>query len=447
MIIKNKKELALTKSKKLALELIEVGIERVLPKNLIRTSIKYDLDTKILNIHGKEYDLSNSRLFVIGGGKAVGLMAEEIEHLLGSNNITAGIVNCKSSDYLTNKIKVQEAGHPIPDKNSIRGVEQILELKNEYSINEQDIVICLISGGGSSLMSYPVDRVNLKDEQKMTELLIHSGARIQEINFVRKHLSKIKGGQLGQYFAPATVISLIISDVVSNDIESIASGPTVPDSSTFEDAYGVLKKYNLLSRAPKNIVEFLEDSVKSQAQDTPENLENCYNYIIGDNMLALGAMADKAHHLGLKPLVVTAEQTGDPAVVARVRAQEIIEGKYMEYDTIIIGGETTPALPEDAGKGGRNQHFVASSIFEMEQYSGEWLVAGVSTDGVDFIPEVAGAIIDKSIIDQIKNNKINVSKYLEKYNSYKLFKKIGNSLIETGETGTNVSDLMIYIIK
>jgi len=447
MIIKNKQELGTTKLRKIALELIEAGINRVMPANLLQTSIRFNNDTKILTIHGEDYNLSAGRLFVVGGGKAVGLMAEEIEKIIGVENITAGLVNCTSSDYETAKIEVMEAGHPLPNKKSVKGVIKMMELKQKYNINQNDLVLCLISGGGSSLMTYNVKTVTLKEKQKMTDLLIHSGASIQETNQVRKHLSEIKGGKLGRFFAPATVASLIISDVVSNDIESIASGPTVPDSSTYEDALAVLKKYDLLEKAPKDVIKFLQTSIETNAEDTPDQLDNCFNYIIGDNILALGAIADKAHHLGLKPIVVTAEQTGDPAVVAQIRAREILDGEYLDFDTIILGGETTPCIPENAGEGGRNQHFTATSLLEMEKYQGDWLVAAVSTDGIDYVKDVAGAIIDNNSLNSIKCKKLDVKKYLEEYNSYKLLKKLENSLIITGETGTNVSDIMIYIIK
>ena len=446
MIIKNKNELAISKLRAQALELIEVGINRVMPENLIDSFVKYDSASDLLAVSDKTFNLSAGRLFVIGGGKAAGLMAEKLENIMGPNRITAGIVNCKDNNYQVKSIKITKASHPIPNKKSIKGVKKMLALRNQYSINEKDFIVCLISGGGSALMSYPVDRVSLTDKQRITELLIRSGAEIQEANYVKKHLSKIKGGQLGKFFAPATVISLIISDVVSNDIESIASGPTVPDSSTYQDAYEVLEKYDLLSKAPKSVVKFLDESIKNNLVDTPEKLDNCYNYIIGNNLLAIGAMADKAHHFGLKPLVVTAQQTGDPTVVAKARAQEIINGKYIDYDTIIIGGETTPCLPKNAGEGGRNQHFAAASLLEMKNYQGEFVVAGVSTDGIDY-SEVAGAIIDNNTLTLAKDKGLDINKYLEKYDSGRLFKRIGKSLIITGDTGTNVSDVMIYLVK
>ena len=257
MIIKNKRELSTTELRKQVLGLIEIGIARVLPPATMKSAVSYDSARRILTINNYTYPLSKGRIFVVGGGKASGLMAETLENIITPDNISAGVVNCKTIDYKTSQIKVIEAGHPVPDQRGINGVKQMLALKEYHSINEGDLVICLISGGGSALMPCPVDGVDLKDKQAITELLLGCGAEIHEINTVRKHLSKTKGGGLGRFYAPATVVSLILSDVIGNDLDVIASGPTFPDSSTFSDAYNVLERYDLLSRAPKTIIGLL----------------------------------------------------------------------------------------------------------------------------------------------------------------------------------------------
>ncbi len=258
MIIKNKDELSITELRRHALEIVETGIERVLPSKIMVHAVKYNPSKKILTINNKGYDISKGRIFVIGGGKASGLMAETLEKIIGPENITNGVVNCRSKAYKVSKIEIIEASHPSPDQRGVDGVEQMLALKDQHSINKSDLVICLISGGGSALMPCPVDGISLKDKQKITELLIKSGPTIHEINAVRKHLSKIKGGQLGKFYSPARVVSLILSDVIGNDLDVIASGPTAPDSSTFLDALNILKKFNLLSKAPQSVKTFLE---------------------------------------------------------------------------------------------------------------------------------------------------------------------------------------------
>ena len=225
MIIKNKSQLATTEIRKVALEIIEAGIERVLPSTVMKSTIRFDHERRMVHIDDDVFSASSGRIFVIGGGKASGLMAESLENILGTDNITEGIVICKGSGIKTSKIKLVQAEHPIPDKRGVEGVRNILQLKDRFSICRDDLLLCLISGGGSALMPCPADGISLEHKRKITEMLLASGAAINEINAVRKHLSKIKGGRLGQFYFPATVISLILSDVIGNDLSVIASGP------------------------------------------------------------------------------------------------------------------------------------------------------------------------------------------------------------------------------
>jgi glycerate 2-kinase len=449
MIMKNKPELSTTELRKQALDIIEAGIARVLPPAIMKSAARYDPAGNTLTVGDYAYHLSRGRIFAIGGGKASALMAETLESIITPENIADGVVTCnsKSSDYRTGKVKIIEAGHPVPDQRGLKGVKQMLALKDRYSINEDDLVICLISGGGSALMPCPVDGVNLKDKQRITELLLGCGAEIHEINSIRKHISKIKGGRLGRFYSPATVVSLILSDVIGNDLSVIASGPTYPDPSTFSDAYNVLEKYDLLPKVPENVITFLRRGCQGDIEETPKTLDNCRNYIIGDNRLALEAMAEKAKEIGFKPYIVTAEQKGDTATMAQLRAAEILSARYTGYDVVLIGGETTPKLPDVAGKGGRNQHYAAVSMLAMKDYAGEWALASVGTDGSDFLPEVAGAIVDNNSLATAKDKGIDVKSYLDRYDSNTLLRKIGRSLIVTGNTGTNVGDVIIYVLK
>ncbi len=449
MIIKNKNELSKTALRKQVLDIVEAGIAQVLPPAVMKSAISYDPAGRILTIGDYRYSLDRGRLFVIGGGKASALMAETLEKIVSPDNITAGIVNCncKSDDYKTGKIRIVEAGHPVPDSGGIEGVRQMLALKDKYSIDENDLVLTLISGGGSALMPCPVEAVSLEDKQRVTELLLGSGADIHEINSIRKHLSRTKGGSLGEYFSPATVISLILSDVIGNDLDVIASGPTCPDPSTFQEAYDVLQSYYLLSEVPESIAGYLLKGCRGEVPETPKALGNCHNFIIGDNRLALEAMAKEAESLGFTPFIVTAEQRGDTAAAARLRAKEILEGKYAGYDLILIGGETTPTLPDKPGRGGRNQHYAAVSMLEMKDYPGEWVVASVGTDGSDYLPDVAGAIVDNGSLATAEGRRIGVNSYLDRYDSNTLLKEIGGSLIITGNTGTNVGDVIVYALR
>jgi glycerate 2-kinase len=447
VIIKNRDKLATTALRHQALKIIEVGIEHVLPATIIKSAVNYNPESRCLEVGDTTYNTVEGRIFVIGGGKASGLMAEALEDKIGMNNILTGIVNCKGGSYSTKRIKVIKAGHPIPDKRGLNGVKQMLALKDKYSISNNDLVACLISGGGSALMPFPVEGISLKDKQRTTELLLKCGAEIHEINKVRKHLSKIKGGRLGEFYSPAKVVSLIISDVIGDDLDAIASGPTYPDSSTFQDAYNVLKKYNLTASIPKSVLSYLERGCRGEVAETPQSLTNCHNHIIGNNRLALEAMTQKSEELGFTPLIITAGQKGDTAEAAYTRAEEILEGKYQGYNAILIGGETTPKLPENSGKGGRNQHYAAVSMLAMKSYTGNWLAASVGTDGSDYLPDVAGAMVDNNTLLRATSRGVNVKAYIDGFDSNTLFKKIGVALIITGNTGTNVSDVMLYLLR
>lgn len=447
MIINNRQKLATTELRGQALDIIEAAIARVLPEAIMGSTVSFDRKGRVLTVEGHNYDASQGRIFVIGGGKASGLMAVEIEQIIGPDNIAAGIVTCKSDTDRdrAGHIKIIPAGHPVPDQRGVNAVREMLYLKEIYSIDENDLLVCLISGGGSALMPSPAEGITLEDKQHLTGLLLSSGAEITEINTVRKHLSATKGGRLGKYYAPATVVSLILSDVIGNDLSVIASGPTYPDSSTFSDAYMVLEKYGALSEAPDTVKDILRRGDKGLEEETPKTLENCHNHIIGDKTLALEAMAQKAAELGFRPHIITAEQKGDTTAAARMRAGEIMSGKYGEYDALIIGGETTPALPAEPGRGGRNQHYAAVSMQGLAGYSGDWTVASVGTDGSDFLPEVAGAIVDGGSLDAAGKKKLNVKSSIDGFDSNTLLAEIGDCLIETGDTGTNVGDIVIYL--
>jgi len=243
------------------------------------------------------------------------------------------------------------------------------------------------------------------------------------------------------------VVSLVLSDVVGNDLDVIGSGQTCPDPSTFLDAYNVLVKYDLLSRVPGGIVDSLREGCRGTLEETPKTLHNCINYIIGDNALALEAMAKKAKEVGFTPRIVTAEQKGDTAAVARLRAGETLSSMYAGYDMVLIGGETTPRLPGVVGKGGRNQHYAAVSMLAMKEYPGEWAIASVGTDGSDFLPDVAGAIVDDKSLSRAQDKGLDVASYLDRYDSNTLLREIGASLIVTGNTGTNVGDVIVYALK
>jgi glycerate-2-kinase len=446
VIIKNFAELSTTELRKSALELVNAGISAVLPEKLMKDQVKFEVDNKILTIGEARFDLFSRRLFVVGGGKAAGRMAEVLESIIPPEDITAGVVNCNSSDYSTKTIEIIETSHPLPDEMGVDGVKRMLDFKDKYDIDQADIILFLLSGGGSALLPYPIPEITLDDKIETTEILLTCGADISEINTVRKHISMVKGGRFGLHFSPATVISLIISDVIGNKLDAIASGPTVPDGTTFKDAISVIEKYNLNSKVPSGVEKYLQENIKNPQRETPKQLENCQNLIIGDVELALNAVMKKAKEIGLKPKLITCSQKGEPEKVAQERIEEILNGKYTGFDALLLGGETTPILPEDHGFGGRNQQYGLSSIPRMTEYPGTWVLTSVSTDGADFQADYAGVIIDDETTKTTKKKDLDVESFIKRFDSNTFFKILGNSLIETGDTGTNVGDLIIYIL-
>jgi glycerate 2-kinase len=446
-IIKNRDRLTGTDLRRQALDIVESGIQRVLPSTIMESGVSFDRLTASLLVNQDRIALTG-RLFVIGAGKASGLMAQTLERILGSALITAGLVieKAQPADFTTQGIRILQAGHPIPDQRGVSAVEAMLALKTRYSIDRNDLVLCLISGGGSALMPCPVEGISLADKQAMTRLLLESGANISEINSVRKHLSRTKGGRLAAYFAPARVISLILSDVIGNDLEVIASGPTYPDQSTFAGAVAVLQKYHLWEKTPPNVQIVLQKGVRGEIPETPKILDNAHNYIIGDLELALAAMAEKARAMGFNPYIITAQQKGETSEAAAALAAQLLGGAYSGYDALLVGGETTPALPSDHGVGGRNQHFAACTLQHLEAYPGKWVLASVGTDGSDFMPDVAGAIVDNDTLKSLAGQEAAFRQGLRRYDSHHWLAVPGNSLIVTGNTHTNVGDIMVYLL-
>ncbi len=430
------------------MSIVEAGIRRVLPDAFMTSSIRYESSRDSLIIGGQAADLLRGRVFVVGGGKAAAAMSRSLEDIIGHGRVAAGLVAAKYGEAASRPrmIEVVSAGHPVPDAQGVAAVRRMLDLKSRFSIGEQDTVICLLSGGASALMPCPVDDITLGEKQLVTGLLLASGADISEINCVRKHLSKTKGGQLGRFFNPATVISLILSDVVGNDLSVIASGPTYPDASTFSDALMVLRKYGIRESCPVSVLRYLERGKSGAGPETPKGLDNCRNFIVGDIRLALVGMKEEALAQGLRPVVVTDGQVGETGHAARLRAEQIVNRVFQGFDAILLGGETTPRLPDGHGRGGRNQHYAAVSLLALRGYAGPWALASVGTDGSDFLPDVAGAVVDQSTEPGLTARQVDVQTQVERYDSNGLLGQAGDSLVKTGNTGTNVGDVMVYIL-
>jgi len=442
MIIKNYNKITNTEFKKDLVDIIEDGIKKVNPHDMIRDAVRYNGDFNSVIIQHNEYDLFQGRIFVIGGGKAVGNMAHELEEIIGSDRIVAGIINTVKGRYNLKKIKVNEVAYPLPEKKGEKGAIKMMQLKDKYKIGQGDLVINLLSGGASAMVPAPVDGISIKDQQKITELLLESKAQTPEINIIRRHLSKIKGGRLAQFFYPAKVVSIIISNVIGDRLEVIGSGPTAPDHTSFQDAKDVLAGHNLWEKTPESIKNHILKGVSGEIEDTPSVLENAANHIIGNSSIVLEAMAVKAKNLGYKPIIVFDDLSGNSREGAKRVARDIIK-KQALHNVFLFAGKTKIKTGKRDKDLSRNQQFVASLILEIKNIFSEWGVASLDTDGIDYHSQYAGTVLDHNILNKVKD----FSELQDIKKTTNFFKKNKDTQILTGDTGTNVGDVVIFIKK
>ena len=440
-------------------ELQRAALAAVEPAAAVHRHVRRQGD--VLVVADRRYDLRDyGRIFVVGGGKAAVPMAAAVAHILGDRLTASAIVTkyghvrslqpptsnfqlpTSNFQFPTSNLQIIEAGHPVPNENSIRGAQAVADLARQAT--ERDLVICLISGGGSALWTLPVPGLSLADLQALTGALLRSGATINEINTVRKHCSRIKGGHLARLVAPATLVTLILSDVVGDPLDVIASGPTVPDSTTVADAQAVLERYGIRS---------LEREV---FQETPKPgdpaFERVQYVIVGSNRLAALAAAEQARQLGFHALLLSTYIEGEAREVARVAAA-LAKGVRAHGDPLpppaclVWGGETTVTV-RGHGTGGRNQELALAAALALDGWPGV-LVMALATDGTDGPTAAAGAIVTGETVARARALGLDPRAALEANDSYSLFDALGDrpsGLIRTGPTGTNVNDLLLVLV-
>jgi glycerate 2-kinase len=406
-----------------------------------------------LRIQEREYDLAHvRRVFVIGFGKAGATMAQAVEETLGVPRIERGVVIVKYGHSAPlAKIELCEAGHPLLDENSLRGTQKILALLNQAT--PDDLIVCLISGGGSALFELPVAGVSLEDYRAATDVLLRAGATINELNTVRKHLSQVKGGQLARRANGAQIIALILSDVIGSPLDTIASGPTAPDATTFADALAIIERYNLRAQMPASIVQHLERGAQNKIADTPKADDEIFarvqNVVIADNALACDAAVHHARGLGYNTLLLSTFIQGEAREVAKVFAaiaKEIAttDRPMTRPACVIAGGETTVTVRGN-GKGGRNQELVLAAAIEIAGMHKVLVLSG-GTDGTDGPTDAAGAIADGTTLPRANERGMDARTFLSNNDAYHFFAPLGDLLI-TGPTGTNVNDVMVMLVQ
>lgn len=436
-------------ARKIALTLLLEGLRAVEPRRLVRESLK--LGAGKLQAEGEGVDVSEG-VYLVAIGKAAGRMAEAAEEVLG-NLVRGGVVAVPRGSRLPSlrRARAVEASHPYPDEGSVEAGRLALEAA-EAARSASCPLLVLLSGGGSALAEVPVQGVSLGELREVTELLLRCGAPIDEVNAVRKHLSLLKGGQLAAAAYPSPVLTLALSDVVGDRLDVIASGPTVPDPSTYEEALQVLQQYGLKGKVSKSVVEHLERGLRGEVPETPKpgdnRLSTARARVIGSNVVALQAMAEYARQLGLNALVLTSRVRGEAREAAKALSAIALEVKQSSLPVappvaLLCGGETTVTV-RGKGRGGRCQEFALSAALQIEGEVGI-AVAAVGSDGVDGPTDVAGAVVDGETAERARRARLDPLKFLEDNDSYKFFKAVGGH-VRTGYTGTNVNDFYIAVV-
>lgn len=430
--------------------IFSAGLQAVSPTKAIRRCCRRQND--LLLIGDRCFNLDDFRqVTVAGAGKATAAMAQAMEEILG-DKIGKGLICVKYGHGADlKKIRTIEAGHPIPDAPGMAASAEILEMIRQAGKDE--LVIVLLSGGGSSLLPLPVQGITLEEKQSASDLLIGCGATIHEINTIRKHISAIKGGRLAQAAFPAQVAALMLSDVVGDDLDVIASGPTVPDASTYAQCKEIIDRYDIAKQLPASIVAHLAQGLAGAISETPkpspEGWRHVHNQVVGSNKDAIAAAEAKALALGYQPLILSACIEGETRTVAQVHgaiAREILTSAHPlpAPACLLSGGETTVTLKGD-GLGGRNQEFALAAALDIAGRCHIVVLSG-GTDGTDGPTDAAGAIADNTTAERAEAGGLNCRQHLDNNDAYPLFKALDDLLI-TGPTQTNVMDLRIILVK
>lgn len=449
-MIDNRTQLATSDARETALECLEAGLAAGHPERVIRDAVSLEGDA--LRVEDATYDLTTfEEIVVLGGGNAAAHVASALEVVLGDRIANGVVVTDDPAE--TSRVEVLEGDHPVPSE---RGVEHTRELLAAAdACGDRTLVLAAITGGGSSLMAAPADGISLEDLERTTTALLESGADIHEINAVRKHLSALKGGQLARRIEPATTVSLVCSDVVGNDLSVVASGPLVPDDSTYADALAVLERYDL--DVSRSVADRLEAGESGGHPETPGPEESAFDavstHVVADGMTVLEAARDAATERGYGTLVLSSRIRGEAraAATAHVAIAEEARatGTPVSIPAVILSGGETTVTVEGDGRGGPNQEFATSAGIELATGSGDspssddtTAVAAIDTDGVDGTSAAAGALVDATTVedrtlarDALEAN--DVSPYLAAH----------DAVIHTGPTGTNLNDLRIVVLE
>lgn len=429
--------------------IFDAALSAVDPKSCVNRHLR--LADGVLRIGKASFSLEKiKKLYLVGAGKASAAMAAEVEKVLG-DRIYAGLVITKYGHGLTlRRCRVMEAGHPVPDENGIEAARALMDLI--ATAGPQDLILCTISGGGSALTPAPAKGISLAEKQETTRLLLACGATIHEINTIRKHLSRIKGGLFCRRANGARIVSLILSDVIGDTLDIIASGLTSPDPSSFGDCIGMLSRFGLLARVSEAVRDHLVAGDRGDEDETPKPgdpaFEQVENRIIGSISDALSAAEHEARRLGFTPLILSSMIQGEAREVAKVLAAIAAEvrrsGRPIAAPACLLsGGETTVTLKGE-GKGGRNMELALAAGIALSGVP-DTLILSAGTDGSDGPTDAAGAFADGTTVTRAEGVGLSASAHLAGNDAYPFFQRLGDLFI-TGPTRTNVMDLQVLLI-
>jgi glycerate 2-kinase len=441
--------MSLVKLREDALAVFEAGLRAADAGDAVSRQVR--LEEEILTVAGTPYDLRRFEdIRLVGMGKASAAMARPLADLLGER-IAGGVINVKRGHGLPLPgIRINEGGHPVPDEDGLRGTLEILDLAEKAG--PRDLLLCVVSGGGSALSPAPVEGLTLQDKQEVTRRLLECGATIHEMNAVRKHLSRIKGGQLARAAYPSTVVTLLLSDVIGDEPGTIGSGPTVPDRSTFHHCLEILERRGIRNQLPAAALGILQEGTRGARPETPKPgdpaFERVRNVVVGGNALALDGAKARAAELGYNTLVLSSFLDGEAREAARVHAavaREILvrNNPVSRPACILSGGETTVTVRGD-GLGGRNQELALAAALAIRGLEGVVILSG-GTDGSDGPTDAAGALVDGGTVDRALAAGMDPHAFLARNDSHGFFQPLGDLLV-TGPTLTNVMDIQVVLV-
>jgi len=438
------------RARRILVDTLEFTLASLDPQELVRRQVKRRgtrLRVGRETIRLDDYD----GVFVVGAGKASGAMTEALELIL-ADRLTGGLVVVPTGQRTPNlsRVKSVAAPHPTPDGDSVRAARELLALAGK--LRERDLLICAISGGGSALLSLPVETLTIEDKGTVARLLMNAGATIVELNTVRKHLSAIKGGWLAKRSGAGKILNLVISDVVGDRLDSIASGPVSPDPTTFSDAIAILNKYNLWGAIPRVAAEALDEGNKGQIPETPKANDPCFqrvsHHILGNSRVACASAQKYLRSSGIKANILSSSMTGEARylgafIASLVRHIETFREPFRKPCALVFAGETTVRVT-GSGVGGRNQECAMGCAREIRGLAGV-AMASIGTDGIDGPTDAAGAMVDGMTLSRSEALDLRFEELLDQNDSYRFFLPL-KDLVMTGRTNTNVNDIAIAVL-